>query len=137
MRKYAVLIILLVLSKWSLAGAAEGEQSIRHLKVDEIESIEVAIKKFYESTAAIKNKKLLNSSELHEIHVITYTLEKSIQFFINNLSGESQVLAENAAIIVENIHIASENNRRQSTVENMREYFQLADQLALRLGVKE
>lgn len=137
MRKYAVLIILLVLSKWSLAGAGEGEQSIRHLKVDEIESIEVAIKKFYESTAAIKNKKLLNSSELHEIHVITYTLEKSIQFFINNLSGESQVLAENAAIIVENIHIASENNRRQSTVENMREYFQLADQLALRLGVKE
>jgi hypothetical protein len=62
--------------------------------------------------------------------VNTYTLEKSIEYFGLNLDGEKQAISKKLAGIVENIHINSENNRKEQTKKYLNEYFELADKLA-------
>ena len=95
-----------------------------------IVSLEKAISVFNETTAAIKSKVKLDADELHEIHIITYSLEKSIAYFSENMDGEKQSLAKEIAEVVESIHLASENNRFTEAKSHLENYFKLSDKFS-------
>ena len=67
----------------------------------------------------------LDALELHEIHMITYSLEKAVAFFAENLSGPRQETAQKIAVIVEEIHLSSENNSKDDTKAALDQYFNL------------
>ena len=91
------------------------EKPIQHLKLDNILSLEEATTVFANEVAFIIGKKELTAGALHEIHMSTYSLEKAVAYFAENTEGESQNLAEQIAVVVEEIHLASENNRTEDT----------------------
>lgn len=126
-----LVIFLLTLNIFTTAYAATDakETSIKHFDIPDVTSFKEAQFIFTEKTSELKNKKVLNVDELQQIHMITYTLEKSIEFFVLNLEGEKKSLAEKAAEIVENIHINSENNRKEKTEVYLNNYFDLASKL--------
>jgi hypothetical protein len=106
------------------------EKPVKHLEVAEIQNMAEAKRVFLEETAKLKAKTNLDVAELQEIHVITYTLEQSVAFFVENLDGENQNLANEIAVVVENIHLDSENNRADETRAHLDKYFKMAGQLS-------
>ncbi|RZM84817.1 hypothetical protein C3B51_02495 [Pseudoalteromonas rubra] len=108
-------------------SAQADEKSIQHLKIADVTSVEDARKIFIEKTSEIRSKRDLDAAELQEIHVITYTLEKSVEYFALNLIGDKKKLAEDIAVVVENIHINSERNRKEETRKYLNQYFVMAD----------
>ncbi|WP_445354867.1 DUF6746 family protein [Microbulbifer sp. EKSA008] len=127
MRTLIALLFAVTFATTAQASPASGEKPIQHLKVADVTSMKDAKKIFIEKTAEIKSKQKLNPAELHQIHVITYTLEKSVEYFAENLKGERQKLAKDIAVVVENIHINSENNRPEKTRKDLNHYFKLAE----------
>ncbi|NIB37981.1 hypothetical protein HBA55_00210 [Pseudomaricurvus alkylphenolicus] len=103
------------------------EKAVQHLIVKDVESMDQARKILIEKTAEIQSKKNLDAQTLHQIHMITYTLEKGVAYYAENLTGEWQALAKEIAVVVEDIHINSENNRPQKTGDHLNKYFALAD----------
>jgi hypothetical protein len=135
--KKSMLITILGIS-WMITGCestalapadVSKKEPVQHLKAAEVTSMEAAEKIFIEKTAEIKGKKKLDVPELQEIHIATYTLEKSVAYFAENLTGERQELAKEIAVVVEDIHINSENNLKEKTQQHMTKYFELADKL--------
>ncbi|AZZ97112.1 DUF6746 family protein [Pseudoalteromonas sp. R3] len=120
------LIVLLMTAVVAFSAHAD-EKSIQHLKVADVTSVEDARKIFIEKTSEIRSKRDLDAAELQDIHVITYTLEKSVEFFTLNLIGDKKKLAEDIAVVVEDIHINSERNRKEETQKHLNQYFVLAD----------
>lgn len=119
----------------SVAESEQGakEEPVQHLKIAEVTTADEAKKIFVEKTAEIKAKTKLDVKELHDIHFITYTLEQSIAYYTRNLTGERQKLAEEMAVVVEEIHIASEKNRRVAAKVHLAKYFEMADRFAVGL----
>ena len=74
-------------------------------------SLEKATTVFSEEVAFITGKEELTAGVLHEIHMSTYSLEKAVAYFVENSPGEEKSLADEIAVVVEEIHLASENNR--------------------------
>ncbi|WHI45980.1 DUF6746 family protein [Microbulbifer sp. VAAF005] len=130
MRTLIALLFAVTFATTAQASPAAGEKPIQHFKVAKVTSLKDARKIFVETTEEIKGKKKLNPAELHEIHVITYRLEKSVEYFAENLKGERKQLAKDIAVVVENIHINSENNRPEKTRKDLNHYFKLADKFA-------
>jgi hypothetical protein len=97
-----------------LAGDESNEKPTQHLQVADVQSMEEAKAIFLDKTAEIRAKKPLNLENASQIHIITYTLEKSVAYFAENLTGDRQELAKEIAVVVEDIHIASEGNRWRS-----------------------
>ena len=64
---------------------------------------------------------------MQQIHIVTYTLEKSVEYFAENLTDEKQELVKEIAVVVENIHLNSENNRKKDTQQQLIKYFELAN----------
>ncbi|WP_046003074.1 DUF6746 family protein [Pseudoalteromonas rubra] len=120
-------LIVLLMSAVLAFSAHADEKSIQHLKIADVTSVEDARKIFIEKTSEIRSKRDLGADELQEIHVITYTLEKSVEFFTLNLIGDKKKLAEDIAVVVENIHINSERNRKEETRKYLNQYFVMAD----------
>jgi len=83
---------------------------------------------FIDKTAEIRSKRPLNLENASQIHIITYTLEKSVAFFAENLKGEKQAMAKEIAIVVEDIHIASESSRLEELEKHLSKYFDLVDE---------
>jgi hypothetical protein len=107
--------------------ASSEEKPIQHLRIADIISMEEAKKTFIDKTSEMRNKKTLNAEELHQIHMLTYPLEKSVAYFVENLTdNKRQKLAQEIAVIVEDIHLDSENNRKEKTQQHLTEYFILA-----------
>ena len=77
------------------------------------------------TTEQLRAKTNLDALELHEIHMITYSLEKAVAFFAENLSGSRQVTAQEMAVVVEGVHLSSENNRKEDTKAALDQYFAL------------
>ena len=77
------------------------------------------------TTEQLLAKTNLDALELHEIHMITYSLEKAVAFFAENLSGARQVTAQEMAVVVEEVHLSSENNRKDATKVALDQYFAL------------
>ena len=103
-----------------------NEKPIQHLKLEDIYSLEEASAVFAKEVDFIIGKKELTAGALHEIHMSTYSLEKAVAYFVENSEAEEQNLAEQIAVVVEEIHLASENNRSEDT----RSYIDQLDKLA-------
>ena len=116
------------------AKCEKSEKAVQHLKVADITSMDEAKKVFAETNTQLKSKKKLDAVELHEIHMITYSTEKAVAYFAENLNGSQQKDAKNLAVVLEEVHIASENNRSEETNQKLAQYFKQAD--ALSSGLK-
>ncbi len=127
MNKLVILIFSLAFSLHVMASDDSKEEPVQHLKIADVTSMEDAKKIFIETTSEIKSKKKLDQLELQQIHIITYSLEKSLAYFVQNLEGERQDLAKEIAVVVEDIHISSENNRQKETETYLNKYFNLAE----------
>ena len=101
------------------------EKPIQHLKLEDIATESSAVKVMQSTTEQLRAKTNLDALELHEIHMITYSLEKAVAFFAENLSGARKVTAQEMAVVVEEIHLSSENNRKDATKEALDQYFAL------------
>ena len=130
MKRLTLLIFCLAFALQVMASGQSKEEPVQHLKISDVTSMIDAKKIFIEKTSEIKSKKSLDQLELQQIHIITYTLEKSVAYFVENLKGDRQELANEIALVVEDIHISSENNQKLKTVDHLNKYFNLAEQLA-------
>jgi hypothetical protein len=130
MNKLVVLILSLAFAFPVMASSESEQEPVQHLKMEDVTSMEDAKKIFLETTSEIRSKKKLDVAELQEIHVITYSLEKSVAYFVENAEGERKKLAEEIAVVVEDIHLSSENNRQKETQALLKKYFDLADRFS-------
>jgi PBP1b-binding outer membrane lipoprotein LpoB len=103
----------------------QAEKPIQHLKLEDIATESSAVEVMQSTTEQLRAKTNLDALELHEIHMITYSLEKAVAFFAENLSGARQVTAQEMAIAVEEVHLSSENNRKDATKAALDQYFAL------------
>lgn len=113
----------------SHASDTAKEEAIQHMKIADVTSMQEATKVFQNITADFKIDNTAKALDLHKLHITTYTLEKSIAYFTENLTGDEQNLAKKLAIVVEDIHINSENNRQEKTKSYLSKYVTLADKL--------
>jgi len=110
---------------------SNGEKPIQHLTLDAITSAAEAARVFSEEVGFIASKQDLTPAALHEIHMSTYSLEKAVAYFVENASGPRREQAEEIAAVVEDIHLASENNRPQATKESIEQLVVLAKKFPL------
>ena len=103
----------------------QAEKPIQHLKLENIATESSAVEVMQSTTEQLLAKNNLDALELHEIHMITYSLEKAVAFFAENLSGARQVTAQEMAVVVEEVHLSSENNRKEETKAALDQYFAL------------
>lgn len=127
MKNLAGLLLALSFSASVMASDISKEEPIQHLVVPNVTSVEEAKKVFLESTFQINSKQKLDDAELQQIHIITYSLEKSVAYFAENLTEEGRTLLKEIAVVVENIHLNSENNRKEETRKQLAAYFKLAN----------
>ena len=102
-----------------------NQKPIQHLKLEDIATESSAVEVMKYSTEQLRAKTNLDALELHEIHMITYSLEKAVAFFVENLSGAQQVTAQEMALVVEEVHLSSENNWKEETKAALDQYFVL------------
>ena len=126
MQKLTLTLTACLLSLNAFSATDTTEKPVQHLIVENMGSFLEAKTVFIEMTSDLNAKEVLDKNELHEIHMITYSLEKSLAFYAENLNGDAQKLAKEIAIVVEEIHLASENNRQESTREFLSHYFELS-----------
>ena len=110
-----------------LTTAVASDETVQHLIVDDITSYQEAKQVFADTTADIKTKTKLDAADLHDIHMITYSLEKAIAYFVENMEGEQKAAAENMAAVVELVNLGSENNRKVETQVYLEDYFKRAE----------
>ena len=122
-----MIIFSLAFAMHVMASNESKEEPVQHLKIPDVTSMKDAKKIFIETTSEIKSKKNLDQLELQQIHIITYSLEKSVAYFVENLKGERQELANEIAVVVEDIHISSENNRQKEAETYLNKYFNMAE----------
>lgn len=127
MKQLALLVFTMLFSLPVLSADDSKEKPTQHLQIAEVTSMEEAKEIFIDKTVEIRNKKTLNLEEVSQIHIITYTLEKSVAYFVDNLKGEKQEIAKQIAVVVEDIHIASESNRLDDLQKHLDKYFDLVD----------
>ena len=125
MKKLLLVIVMLVLPV--LASAESKVKPTQHLKIADVTSLKEAKAIFLDKTLEIRSKKNIGLKEASEIHIITYTLEKSVAYFAENLTGDKQSLAKQMAVVVEDIHISSESNNLGKLEKHLEEYYDLSD----------
>ena len=134
MKALIALLFAITLVTPAYASDQPDAEPIHHFKLADLTSAADAKRIFIEKTAEMKSKTNLDAAALHEIHIITYTLEKSVEFFTQNLTGNQQAQAKALAIVVEDIHLSSENNQTDKTQQHLNQYFQLADKFIAALS---
>ena len=127
MKQLLLFVFTVLFSLSALAADVSKEKPTQHLQVADVNSMEEAKVIFLDKTVEIRNKKPLNLEAASQIHIITYTLEKSVAYFAENLEGEKQDQAKQIAVVVEDIHLASESNRLDDLQKHLDKYFDLAD----------
>ena len=127
MKQLLLFVFTVLFSLFTLAADVSKEKPTQHLQVADVNSMEEAKVIFLDKTVEIRNKKPLNLEAASQIHIITYTLEKSVAYFAENLEGEKQDQAKQIAVVVEDIHLASESNRLDDLQKHLDKYFDLAD----------
>ncbi|WP_285764605.1 DUF6746 family protein [Biformimicrobium ophioploci] len=125
----AALLLIVTTVAGSTPALAE-EKPIQHLKVADITTYEEAKRVFLATTAQLQTKTKLDAAELQAIHMITYSLEKSLAYFVEHSEGAQQASAKSLAEIVESVHINSENNRKEETQTHLSTYLQQAQAFA-------
>lgn len=132
MKQIAYLLTVLVLFSFAAQSSAD-DKPIKHIEVEDISVASEAKNVFNETTLRLKSMQSLNAQELHDIHMITYSLEKAVAYYVINSNGERKNSAEEIAEVVEKIHLASENDRSTQVRTHLDEYFELADEFAKEL----
>ena len=127
MKQLLLFVFTVLFSVAVLAVDESKEKPTQHLQIADVNSMEEAKVIFLDKTVEIRNKKPLNLEAASQIHIITYTLEKSVAYFAENLEGEKQDQAKQIAVVVEDIHLASESNRLDDLQKHLDKYFDLAD----------
>ncbi len=127
MSKLVILMFSLAFASQVIASDESKEEPVQHLKIADVTSMNDAKRIFIKKTSEMKSKRKLDKRELQQIHIITYSLEKSVAYFVENLEGERQELAKEIAIVVEDIHLSSENSRQRQTETHLNKYFTLAE----------
>lgn len=110
-----------------ISNNAQAEKPIQHRIVPDITSAAEAKSVFTDTTEQLLSKKTLDQSELHDIHMITYSLEKAVAYYVDTTQGDKQKAAQKMAEVVELIHLGSENNRKIETEIYLQEYSKLAE----------
>jgi hypothetical protein len=128
MKHLVLFVFTMIFSLSSIAAGESNEKPTQHLQLADVQSMEEAKVIFIDKTAEIRSKTPLNLENASQIHIITYTLEKSVGYFVDNLSGEKQAQAKEIAVVVEDIHIASESNRLEELKAHLKNYFSLVDE---------
>jgi len=132
--KYTSLALLMILvTALHTVTAAASDKPVQHIELADITSFEEAKQVFSKATSELNAKDKLDAAELQEIHIITYSLEKAVAYFAENMQGEQQATAKKMAEMVEFVHIGSENNRSAETKTYLKEYFELADVFSSKL----
>lgn len=108
-------------------STVDGDKPIQHLQVPEVTDAENAENIFLERTDEITGKQKLDNAELHEIHMATYHLEKAVAYFAENLEGARKEAAEEIAVVVEEIHLSSENFEAEEAKKHIEEFEKLAE----------
>jgi hypothetical protein len=106
---------------------SESDAPIQHLQLEEITSAEEAATVFAKEVAFIQDQKELTPGAMHAIHMSTYSLEKAVAYYAENLEDVQQELAGEIAAVVEEIHLASENNRAEETEKHVRKLASLVE----------
>lgn len=127
--KYLAITLLVFFSSTIQAS----EEPVKHLELPDVTSKQEATQVFTETTFQLRQKTELDSAAMNDIHIITYSLEKAVAYFSENMAGEQQANAKEMAEVVEMIHLDSENNRVEETAQSLEKYFQLAEQFAAQL----
>ncbi|MGV6827102.1 MAG: DUF6746 family protein [bacterium] len=127
MRQILLITFALLFSLPALAADESNKKPIQHLAVADITSMTEAKAVFLDKTAELGAFKTVGLLEASQIHIITYTLEKSVAYFADNLTGEKQQQAKEIAVVVEDIHISSESNNLESLKNNLKIYSELVD----------
>lgn len=127
MKNFLVLVLVMFFTLPVLASEASEQKPTQHLNIPDVTSMEDAKLIFLRKTLEMKDKKKIGLKEAAELHIITYTLEKSVAYFAENLTGEKQTLAKQMAVAVEDIHINSESNQLDRLEMHLKIYFDLAD----------
>lgn len=133
MEKLLVLFLAVAFVLPVSASDASKEKPIEHLKIPDVTTMDEAKDIFIAKTAELESKEALTPSELQEIHFITYSLEKSVAYFAENLAGKKQALANEMAVVVEEIHLSSEKGQQEDAREHLKNYVELADEFMCRL----
>ena len=105
----------------------EKEKPVQHLKLADITSKDTAVEVMKSTTQDLKGKTKLDVTEMNEIHIITYSLEKAIAYFTENITGDQQALAKKMAEVVEEVHLNSENHRTEKTKAALEKYYPLEE----------
>lgn len=135
MKKFVSALISALLIAFSTGySTVMAEQPVQHRIVADITNYDEAKQVFANTTAEIKTKTKLDAAELHDIHMITYSLEKAIAYFVDNMQGDQQAQAEKMAEVVELVHLASENNRTAEIQVYLEDYFKRAEAFTVGLN---
>jgi hypothetical protein len=128
MKQLALSFFTLLFSLSVLAVDESKQKPTQHLQIADVQSMQEAKAIFIDKTAEIRAKRPLSLEVASQIHIITYNLEKSVAYFVENLKGEKQAQAAEIAVVVEDIHIASEGSRLEELDKHLGKYFDLVDE---------
>jgi hypothetical protein len=128
MKNLVLLVLIMFFALPVLATDESKQKPTQHLKLSDVKSMKEAKEIFLDKTIEIRGKKNISITEAAEIHIITYTLEKSVAYFAENLTGEKQKQAKEIAEVVEKIHLTSESNQLEKLKMHLKEYSKLVDE---------
>lgn len=107
------------------AELSNQQKPVQHLQLPDITTQSEAWDVLQATSQELRNRQQLDVSELNEIHMITYSLEKAIAYFATQSEPTLAKQAQAMAIVVEDLHLHSENNRKEASQAALNRYFKL------------
>lgn len=113
------------------ANVSHEQKPVQHLQLPDITTQSKAWDVLHTTRTQLGNYKQMDASELNEIHMITYSLEKAIAYFATESEPTLAKQAQAMAIVVEDLHLHSENNRKEASQAALNRYFKLYEPFLL------
>ena len=107
------------------ANVSHEQKPVQHLQLPDITTQAEAWDVLQATSQQLRNRQKLDASELNDIHMITYSLEKAIAYFATQSEPTLAKQAQAMAIVVEDLHLHSENNRKEASQAALNRYFKL------------
>lgn len=107
------------------ANVSHEQKPVQHLQLPDITTQSEAWDVLQATSKQLRNRQQLDASELNDIHMITYSLEKAIAYFATQSEPTLAKQAQAIAIVVEDLHLHSENNRKEASQAALNRYFKL------------
>ena len=105
------------------ANVSHEQKPVQHLQLPDITTQAEAWDVLQATSQQLRNRQQLDASELNDIHMITYSLEKAIAYFATQSEPTLAKQAQAMAIVVEDLHLHSENNRKEASQAALNHYF--------------